>query len=59
MTMIYMLQTRCGSQDGFKVEEFKKGEVYDVREGLARQFFAAGYAIKPREQKDDARTSNE
>lgn len=50
MVEILMNQTRKGTQDGFKVEEFVKGQVYDVREGLARQFFAAGYATKTKNQ---------
>jgi len=46
MTLIRMLQTRKGTEDGFTVRQFEKGKVYDVREGLARSFFVAGYAVK-------------
>ena len=44
MVKIKMLQTRKGTEDGFVVRQFYKGETYLVREGLARYFFAMGYA---------------
>lgn len=47
MTLIKMKQTRMGTEDGFAVRQFVNDRVYDVRESLARQFFAAGVAEKP------------
>jgi hypothetical protein len=41
-----MLQTRRGTEDGFSVRQYQEGEVYEVREHLARMFLAAGYAIR-------------
>ncbi len=41
-----MLQTRKGSEDGFTVRQFVEGEIYEVRENLARSFFAAGWATR-------------
>lgn len=46
MTTIKMLQTRQGCEDGFTVRQFVEGEIYEVRESLARSFFAAGWAEK-------------
>ena len=46
MTAIRMLETRKGTEDGFTIKEFYEGQNYDVREGLARSFFLAGYAEK-------------
>lgn len=44
MTLVKMLQTRKGSEDGFKVKQFYEGQIYDIAENLARTFFADGYA---------------
>ena len=44
MTKILMLQTRKGTEDGFTVNQYTKGEIYDVREGMARQFYRDGWA---------------
>lgn len=44
MTMVKMLQTRKGSEDGFIVKQFYAGQTYDIAESLARLFFAYGYA---------------
>ena len=46
MVLIKMLQTRKGSEDGFVVKQFYAGSIYQVRESLAKSFFAAGYAVK-------------
>jgi len=43
---INMKQTRYGSPDGVQVEEYKKGETYDVRETLAAIFLKEGWAVK-------------
>lgn len=45
MTLVRMLETRKGSEDGFTVKQFMEGQVYDIRENLARSFFAAGFAV--------------
>lgn len=44
MTKIIMLKTRRGAEDGFAVPQFKKGEIYDVRDSLACYFLASNYA---------------
>jgi len=46
MTEVKITQTCKGTQDGFTVEQFEKGQVVDIRESLARQFFAEGKAEK-------------
>lgn len=38
MTLIKMLHTRYGSQDGFTVDRFYSGELYHVATSLAWQF---------------------
>ncbi len=38
MKQIKMLETHTGSQDGIFVEEFKKGEVYNISDSLAEIF---------------------
>jgi hypothetical protein len=51
-----MKHTRYGSSDGIRVDEYKKGETYDVRESLASIFLKEGWAVKvdktPRRTKD-------
>jgi len=51
MTKVKMLQTRKGTEDGFTVKQFARGEIYEIRESLARSFFAAGFAEKVRNRK--------
>lgn len=46
MTEIIMLEDKKGSGDGFTVQQFEKGGVYEVRENLAREFFSENVAIK-------------
>ena len=41
-----MKRTSYGSPDGVQVEEYKKGETYDVRETLAAIFLKEGWAVK-------------
>ncbi len=41
-----MNRTSYGSPDGVQVEEYKKGETYDVRETLATVFLEEGWAVK-------------
>jgi len=43
---IKMKATRYGSADGMRVDEYKKGEIYDVRESLATIFLKEGWAVK-------------
>ena len=50
MTQVQILENCKGTQDGFKVEQFKKDDVVDIREGLARQLFKDGYAKKTIDQ---------
>jgi hypothetical protein len=59
MTLIKMLETRKGTEDGFTIRQFYEGEVYDVRENLARTFFAAGHAIKVRRLRPKRREKEE
>jgi len=51
-----MIRTSYGSPDGVQVEEYKKGETYDMRETLAVIFLKEGWAVKveksPRKTKD-------
>jgi hypothetical protein len=53
---IKMKHTRYGSPDGVRVDEYKKGETYDIRETLATIFLKEGWAVKvdpaPRRTKD-------
>ena len=55
-----MKRTSYGSPDGVQVEEYKKGETYDVRETLAAIFLKEGWAVKvdksPRRTKDQGAT---
>jgi len=58
-----MKRTRYGSPDGVQVEEYKKGEIYNVRKTLAVIFLEEGWAVKadktPRKKKDqDAAPEN-
>jgi len=46
MTQVHILEDCKGTQDGFKVEQFTKGDTVDIREGLARQLFKDGHAKK-------------
>ena len=41
-----MKHTRYGSADGMRIDEYKKGETYDVRESLATIFLKEGWAVK-------------
>lgn len=41
---IRMLETRRGSEDGFRVRVYEQGEEYNLADGLARAFLAAGFA---------------
>ena len=41
-----MKRTSYGSPDGVQVEEYKKGETYDVRDTLASIFLKEGWAVK-------------
>ena len=43
---VKMKHTRYGSADGMRVDEYKKGETYDVRESLASIFLKEGWAVK-------------
>lgn len=43
---IKMKSTRYGSADGVQVEEYKKGETYNVRETLATIFLEEGWAVE-------------
>ena len=46
MTLVKMLETRKGTEDGFTIRQFQRDEIYEIRENLARSFFAAGFAVK-------------
>jgi len=53
---IKMKRTRYGSADGMRVDEYRQGETYDVRESLADIFLKEGWAVtvekSPRKKKD-------
>jgi hypothetical protein len=51
---IKMLETRRGSEDGFAVRRFEKGEAYDVADTLARSFLNAGWAYNAESEDEDA-----
>jgi|TARA_R110000823_G_C15879317_1_gene494906 hypothetical protein len=53
MTLVKMLQTRMGSEDGHVVKRFVKGEQYDITEGEARHFFRLGWAERGVETVED------
>ena len=55
---IKMLETRRGTEDGFSVALYKKGSEYEVREHLARTFFAAGFAIPTQDERVSLARSN-
>ena len=54
---VKMKSTRYGSADGVRVDEYKKGETYDVRETLASIFLKEGWAVKV--DKTPRRTKNQ
>ena len=43
---VKMKATRYGSPDGMRVDEYKKGETYDMRDALAAIFLEEGWAVK-------------
>lgn len=43
-TKIIMLDSRYGSEDGFGVKSFKKGEKYEIADSLAAEFIHKGHA---------------
>jgi len=53
---ITMKRTCYGSPDGVRVDEYKAGESYDIRESLAEIFLKEGWAVKadkaPRQTKN-------
>ncbi len=42
---IKMLETRCGTENGFTIRRYCGGSEYDVADSLARSFLAAGFAV--------------
>ena len=44
MTIIKMLESRKGTEDGFTIRQFEAGKIYDIRENLARTMNANGWA---------------
>ena len=53
---VKMNRTCCGSPDGMQVNEYKKGQAYDVPETMATIFLKERWAVKvdqtPRRMKD-------
>lgn len=45
---ITMLSTRYGSEDGFVVNKFERGQSYDVAHTLAARLINRGHAIEDR-----------
>lgn len=44
MTELHILRDCKGSEDGFSVRQFYKGEVYEVSRSLARDLISSGWA---------------
>lgn len=44
--IVKMISTRYGSADGMRVDEYRKGETYDLRDSLASIFLKEGWAVK-------------
>lgn len=44
VSRITMLETRRGTEDGFSMQQYKAGEVYEVADNLAAHFCSSGYA---------------
>lgn len=44
--MIKMLETRTGSPDGFALNTYQAGEVYDLPDLLAGYFLRRGWAVR-------------
>jgi hypothetical protein len=43
---VRMLETRRGTEDGFTIRQYMRGMEYDMGDGLAYAFIAAGMAMK-------------
>lgn len=43
---VRMLQTRRGTEDGFTIRQYMQDVEYDMGDGLAYAFIAAGFAMK-------------
>ena len=57
---IKMKSTRYGSADSVRVDEYKKGETYDVGETLASIFLREGWAVNVcKKRKKDAGSAPE
>lgn len=41
---VRMLETRRGSDNGYKIVLYMKGETYEVGDSLGRAFIASGFA---------------
>ena len=48
---IKMRETRLGSENGYDVFLYQKGQIYDVGESLATSFLNANFAEKARGRK--------
>lgn len=48
---VRMLETRSGTEDGYTIRRYLADEEYDLADGLARAFLAAGFAM-PAARKD-------
>lgn len=53
---IKMIATRRGCEDGFTVKQYEENHEYEIRDSLAYAFFAAGFAVPVKEQKDKRQT---
>lgn len=51
--LIKMLETRRGTRDGFKIENFEACKDYEIPDHLALAFIAAGFAVPVRRKKND------
>ena len=51
---VLMLETRRGTEDGFTVNQYLQGEVYDLRDHLAFAFLAASHAVPLHQKKKPA-----
>lgn len=44
--LVTMLGSMTGSEDGFNVKRFEKGQQYDMADMLARHWISMGYAVE-------------
>lgn len=43
---VRMLETRCGTENGYTIRRYYADEIYEIADGLAQSFLAAGFAVR-------------